>query len=95
MPIYFCGDVTIDNYEFYGEFDPLSEKRERTPNQNSDWQAPKKIIVRQFGGAYLLARFTGVAWSLLFGANDQSRCKIGNAQALVGFQGSPFKREAG
>jgi hypothetical protein len=50
MPIYFCGDVTIDNYEFYGEFDPLSEKRERTPNQNSDWQAPKKIMSANSAG---------------------------------------------
>jgi hypothetical protein len=76
MPIYFCGDVTIDNYEFYGEFDPLSGKGKRTPTQNGDWRAPKKIIVRQFGGAYLLARFAGVAWSLLFGRNDKARCKM-------------------
>jgi len=76
MPIYFCGDVTIDNYEFYGEFDPPLAKGKRTPTQNGDLQAPKKIIVRQFGGAYLLARFAGVAWSLLFGRNNKARCRM-------------------
>ena len=36
-----------------------------------DDQGPKKIIVRQLGGAYLLARFTAVAWSVWYGKHGK------------------------
>jgi hypothetical protein len=77
MPIFFCGDFTIDNYEFYGEFEDSpfvkalaikSGAGIRRKRRGS--HGPKKVIVRQLGGAYLLARFTGVAWSLWYGTND-------------------------
>jgi hypothetical protein len=113
MPIHFCGDITIDNYEFYGDFDREAlakvvkgedDPTAAAPNptavvsatdknaadnpttaapttvasaadknaadnasgteKNSEGESPKKIIVRQLGGSYLLARFTAVAWSV-------------------------------
>jgi hypothetical protein len=54
MPIYFRGDVTIDNYEFYDE--PAE------PN----WRSSRRITARQLGGTYLLARFTAVAYSVWY-----------------------------
>jgi hypothetical protein len=66
MPIYFCGDISIDNYESYTEF--------------ASPKAPEKIIVRQFGGAYLLARFTAVIWSILHGPNKRTDWLMGTLQ---------------
>jgi hypothetical protein len=104
LAIHFSGDVTVDNYEFYGEFDSATLakaiKRDEdwafkdphpvggppdTPvnvagktagkaddqvSKKADDHGPKKIIVRQLGGAYLLARFTAVAWSVWYGPDD-------------------------
>lgn len=72
MPIFFCGDITIDNYEFYGEFESkfrFALGASAIPQKSSS-HGPDKVIVRQFGGTYLLARFTGIAWSLWYGENN-------------------------
>lgn len=86
MPIYFRGDITIDNYEFYGEFD-TSDKTAKSAssspterNQELEGETRQKTIARQFGGAYLLARFTTVAWSLWYGGNDQNTWTMENLQ---------------
>lgn len=77
MPIFFCGDITIDNFEFYGEFAPhFPAALASATNANIERRgshAPDKLIVRQLGGTYLLARFTGVAWSLWYGTNKQKK----------------------
>lgn len=64
MPIYFCGDVTIDNYEFYGafKFDGAIARSRQDFN---------KVIARQFGGAHLLQRFTTAAWTLWHSTSEQ------------------------
>jgi hypothetical protein len=84
MPIFFRGDATIDNYEFFDEFEPRkSPKRddsaaaakpvkELRAKQKRIWRGPRRFIVRQLGGAYLLARFTAVARSVWYADNKDS-----------------------
>jgi len=91
MPIEFRGDITIDNYEFYGEFETASASNGKSdkavtsasssptePSQDPEGQNRHKTIARQFGGAYLLARFTTVAWSIWYGANDMRSWMMGD-----------------
>lgn len=78
MPIFFCGDTAIDNYEFYGELKPLLP-------QYDDWSAPSKITVRRFGGVHLLALFTTFAWSLLYGPEKSRRGPITGLQPAGDF----------
>jgi hypothetical protein len=64
MPIYFRGDVTIDNYEFFDEFEPREKSSksgdsappakpgaELSAKQKRSWRGPRRLIVRQLGGA--------------------------------------------
>jgi hypothetical protein len=41
-----------------------------------DGEGPKKVIVRQLGGAYLLARFTAVAWSVWYGNQAEKMSEL-------------------
>jgi hypothetical protein len=94
MPIYFCGDSTIDNYEFYGELDSTDDSISNgETTQRRGWEGPKKVIVRQFGGAYLLARFTSVAWSLWYGTNDRSKWQMKTLQPWSNFRDGPLKTQ--
>ena len=68
MPIYVYGDVTIDNYEYRGRFSDPFSKRVR---ESQDPAIPRlsgrfdhRIVTRNFGGAYLLARHIAVALAL-------------------------------
>lgn len=78
MPIYFCGDTSIDNYEFYGVFQPLL-------TQYADWNGSSKITVRRFGGIHLLALFTTFAWSLFYGATRSRSEPIKELQPATDF----------
>jgi hypothetical protein len=67
MPLYVYGDVSIDNYEYFGKFSDaykkLFAKLKPTPPGMSD-EAPYRIVARALGGSYLLARFASIALSL-------------------------------
>jgi hypothetical protein len=86
MPIYFRGDTTIDNYEFFDEFEhrekssksadgnaPAGSAKESNASRKRAWRGPRRVIVRQLGGAYLLARFTAVARSVWYAPDRDSR----------------------
>ncbi|MDA9414073.1 hypothetical protein XH81_04230 [Bradyrhizobium sp. CCBAU 25360] len=94
MPIFFCGDITIDNYEFYGEFEPKyrAALEASATSQKGGSHGPDKVIVRQFGGTYLLARFTGVAWSVWYGTNNQKKPQMVRLQPWTKFHDRHLKR---
>jgi hypothetical protein len=82
MPIFFCGDISIDNYEFYGKFESALPDKPGTgiARQRRGSHGPTRVVARQFGGAYLLARFTGVAWSLWYGTNHAQQPQMARLQ---------------
>ena len=61
MPILVRGDVTVDNYEFFGPFRPDIEKKLYGTTQERKGSNNVKLIARQLGGAHLLARFAAAA----------------------------------
>src|SRR5438270_12188247 len=67
MPLYVYGDVSVDNYEYFGKFSDAYKKLfaslRSTPPGMSD-EAPYRIVARALGGSYLLARFVSIALSL-------------------------------
>jgi hypothetical protein len=70
MPFHVYGDVSVDNYEYFGKFskayDKLFRKLKPTagdrPAMSSE--ANHRIVARALGGSYLLARFASSALSL-------------------------------
>src|SRR5437660_9683066 len=97
MPIFFCGDITIDNFEFYGEFAHhfpaalASKTKTNASIERRGSHAPDKVIVRQLGGTYLLARFTGAAWSLWYGTSKQKKRKTVRPKPWRGFNDTFLK----
>jgi hypothetical protein len=97
MPIFFRGDVTIDNYEFFDEIEPrqsaksdgsdlAAEARKESPaKQKRAWRGPRRLIVRQLGGAYLLARFTAVARSVWY-AKDRDKVSMTELEPWADFR---------
>jgi hypothetical protein len=69
MPLYVYGDVSVDNYEYFGKFSfeykELFGKLEvdPAPPRLSD-DAPHRMVARALGGSYLLARSASIALSL-------------------------------
>ena len=69
MPLNVYGDMTVDNYEYFGKF---SEAYEELFNDLSlangppgmSGEATHRIVARALGGSFLLARFASIALSL-------------------------------
>jgi hypothetical protein len=67
MPLYVYGDVSVDNYEYFGKFSEAYKKLFATlkpPPPGMSDEAPHRIVARALGGSYLLARFASTALSL-------------------------------
>jgi hypothetical protein len=69
MPLYVYGDVSVDNYEYFGNFSKAYEKLFEELKITGDrpgmsGEARHRIVARALGGSYLLARFASIALSL-------------------------------
>jgi len=69
MPLNVYGDMTVDNYEYFGKFSEAYEElfkdlpaAEAPPGMSGE--ASHRIVARALGGSFLLARFASIALSL-------------------------------
>lgn len=69
MPLNVYGDMTVDNYEYFGKFSETYEELFRDLHLAKEppgmsGEATHRIVARALGGSFLLARFASIALSL-------------------------------